>query len=285
MDNYYLDNIYMYGAQASDIVLSYESINGVFEDVTYRDSPENLMDYIFGNTKAVYNRSNCSAYKMVFDYLKNHSEKSKFPLVKWLISLAVVYSISLGLMIIKSGTDNILKYAGISFVITIMFYGPHSGLFLLIRGAIKRDQKYYRDCQRAFATDVYVLNNQIAVLTHAYDYPTYERVINPVGNFIPQELIGLNENVESKAVYSRYPEKEFPFNQLFLINKVNNIERNNGLMRLSVDGTVYTIYKKVIGYRHYNVKRYVQLSKWLVYGMKQSSDMFVVLPDIKELDF
>ena len=284
LNNYYVDNIYMYGKQASDIGHVYKNIDGIFNDITHDDYPENLMNYIYSNSSRMVNKDNSAYYEPILGKLRSISQKSKFPLVKWLISVAVVFAVFMILIIARNGMDDMGKTVLFTLLGVFIIYGIPSGIIFLLVGAVKRDDKSYRDYQRAAATDIYFMQNQIAVVTHGYDYPDYREVINPVGRYIPKETMFANINHESLSLYRQTPEVQFPFNQVFLIDSINSVEKTDGLMRLSVRGTVYSLYKKFLGTVVRNGKMRMVFSQWTTYGTAQNDDIYLVLPDMPYLD-
>jgi hypothetical protein len=59
------------------------------------------------------------------------------------------------------------------------------GIGMLIRGAIIRDSASYKATARAVSSEIYVTNNEIIVFVNGQAYPTYNKKLNMIGQYIP----------------------------------------------------------------------------------------------------
>ncbi len=294
-DDYYLDNIFMYGKQASDILRTYCIIPARLRDITHQDYPENIMNYISTNCRTFY-AANSNGY--LKKRLVQTAKKSKFPLWLFLLLVLAGYLIIHFLAYISNGfiTDGILIELCLLFG-SCLVIGIPLGIVLLVRGAVIRDSYEYKYMQRAYSSDVYLLDNQIAVVTHAYDYPNYEKRINPIGQFMTKDVLNsfyafwsqpgfktVNEMLQFEKYYDDKKDREFPFNQCFVIDRIYNCQQYEGYKKVIADCHIYTVSRRPVGnYLRYdtNDNRYNRtlITKFHFYYYDYKTRINVLIPD------
>lgn len=294
--DYYLDNIFMYGKQAKDISLEYRSAVGEFEDITHRDEPLRIMNEIRGSCRNFY-PANQDEY--LRKELQRESKRSKFPLgLFFLIILGTYLLLHLVAYIKKgyivNGAGNELAMLFGSFLVA----GLPAGIILLIRGGMVRDNPDYQYMQRAFSSDVCILPQGLAVITHAADYPKYERLINPAGQFMTPEVYqsylqllsrpgpkSVSEKLQFEKYYDPARNREFPFNQCFILDRISYTEKCDGYMRIVGSCHIYSLARKPLAQylNDTNVRTIISRFHFYLYGYKPQAE--VIVPLIKDPEF
>ncbi len=291
MNEHYLDNIYMYGAQAKDIFLAYPYFQSNYDDITHNDYPENLYAYLKNNSLYEIPAGATPEHGRIRETVRKRAKSSKFPLLIYLSVLVVLEALTMIALIVK-GKAEIKNMFLVGFGILILV-GLPLGITLLLIGASKRDKNLYKDMERALSSDIFFLKEGMAVLVHGYDYPDYNKVHDPVGQFMPIDKFNAKlADDRSFNIYkyesgydARY-DRVFPFNQAFLLKNIKNREHDtqNGLLYITADCYIYSLIRPVIGYAHMATdtpSRRAIFSKYFNYVSGYRSDVRIVLPDIR----
>lgn len=298
MQDYNLDNIFMYGAWAKDIVRWWPGYYCHFDDVTHQETPENLYRYVQANCLYNYNQSNTKDYEFTANRARQNAKKSKFPLPIFLgiLGLGLILFIAL---LIHNKSDFSIRSVILSIFGILIILGLPFGISMLIRGAIIRDNKSFKQVARAVSSEVYVTKNEIIVFVNGQDYPNYSQKLNMVGQFMPYEKLQYirNNNVTDllelekiEREYNSSLDKPFLFNQAFVIRSVDDIEVNtkDNIINITCACDIYLHARPPIGIRTYSndvPADHVILSKYFRYVHGFRTKVTVSVPYIKDIYF
>ena len=296
MQDWYLDNVFMYGTYAKDIKRFYPGFYCNFNDITYQDTPEKLYRYANENCIYKFNQNITQDYNITADKARKLAKRAKFPLPLFLSIISVLFLLSIVFTIIK---DIEIGKAFLLFFGMIIMIGLPFGIGMLIRGAIIRDSASYKATARAVSSEIYVTNNEIIVFVNGQDYPTYNKKINMIGQYIPfghwqylqtHTINSLAELGEIEKNYNKSLDKPLLFNQAFIIRTIHAIEtdKNNHVMNIIADCDIYTNVLPPIGTRHYSTDvpaDHVILSAFYRYVFGFRENVKVSVPYINDLFF
>ena len=251
MDDYYLDDIYMYGAAAKDI--PYMKIQKAFPEITDKSQPTDIYNHILSDTKEKISTER-PEYQTVHKKLTKLSHKAKFPIALFLLSIAALSAIFIIIAIARKASINfgtILAVVGGSALLAIW-----PAIFRLIYGASIRDRASFKDLERAYSSDLHVLSSGgLAIIKHCYNYPNYDTIINPKGQLIPlsagfsfdyeQPVRDEIKQIENSYIPSN--DSELPFSQAFIIKQIHDTKIEDDLLILTADCEIYSIIHPAIG--------------------------------------
>ena len=289
MEDYYLDDIYMHGAAAKDI--PYFSIQNKLPETTSKDTPIQLYDRINAETKEKYSTDN-PAYQDVKKELVRTAKKAGLPLKIYLLAVAGLACFFLILATIHDGFDfrTVLFAILAPLILTVV-----PGIAALIYGAVIRNRPRFKDLERAYSSEIHVLNdNSIAIIKHCYDYPKYDKFINPSGQLMSITAgftFDFNNPVSDEMqkieeAYEAGQDGELPFSQVYLIKSIKQIDSQKGLLVLSADCDVYTILHPIIGtVTRANGTIDAFSSSWYTCHYGADKDVRLVLPAVKRSIF
>lgn len=284
MNDFYLDDIYMYGTAARDI--NYLSIQKAFPETSSKDTPANIYGKILANSAHEYSSSPAIQKKV-----RKLAKRAKFPLKFFLaaiITLATLF-IVLGVINHKELTAvNILLWV---FGAAILAIWP--AIIMLIYGATIRDKESFINLERAHSSDVHILKDgSLAIIKHCYDYPKYDTVINPKGQLMPISagfVFDYSSPVteESQSIEDSYQSDgdiEIPFSQAFIVHKIHEAKLEKDLIILSADCEIYSIIHPSYGTMTLDDGTTNGCySKWLTCHHGKQESVRLVLPAIDEL--